>query len=319
MRHTELLAFDSVKRWIAHISGKSGSESTRQMYLLNLERWCAYTGKTPDEMIKERMEVMSDKDLEFAQKFVLEELLNKAFNEMEEKGYSRASCGLFFSAVKSFFSANYNPLHAPKPAIWPKNLIKVPNQGEIRLIWEQADPRIRLWILSQKDSGISQGDLIGLTLDSQSNTFGTVRDQLKSGQVPLHVSMMRGKVKALGFYDTYFGEEAFNALQEAQIKEDGRLFDMTSRYVRMLIPKYAKRAGIKGPRVTSHSLRKFFKTYVSIGIRNYGATELLTEYWMGHTLGKVKGAYFAPPVEEQAKIYTTAYPMLRCLGSTTHG
>jgi len=119
-------------------------------------------------------------------------------------------------------------------------------------------------------------------------------------------------VEAVGHYDTYFGEESFNFLQEAQPKD--RLFDISLRYVKDLLPKAAKKAGIKGPPVTTHCLRKYFNTYTKIGIRNYGATELLVEYWMGHSIGRTKGAYLAPPVEEQAKLYLTAYPMLRCLG-----
>ena len=175
---------------------------------------------------------------------------------------------------------------------------------------------MKLWIVSQKDSGISGGDLIGMNLESESSTYGTIHDQLKSGQVPLHVTVMRGKVPTAGFYDAFFGEEVYDSLQQAEIKE--RIFDLSIRYVQILLPKYARQAGVKGPQITPHSLRKYFNTYTKIGVRNYGATEALVEYWMGHSLGKTRGAYFtgaaAPPVEEQQKIYLSAYPMLQIMG-----
>ena len=34
--------------------------------------------------------------------------------------------------------------------------------------------------------------------------------------------------------------------------------------------------------------------------------ETLVEYWQGHSLGKVRGAYFIPPVQEQLRLYKLA-------------
>jgi integrase len=307
-----LLEYDSVKRWFTFIG--TGSQPTKDLYLLALARFVRSTGKSPDELIKEREGDMRSDDR--LVKYRYEEVLKEAFAAWEAEGKSRATCCVFFAAVKSFFKGNYTPLYARSPSVWPTKTFKVPNQEELRKMIEAAtDPRIRLWILSQKDSGISGGDLVRLTYDkTESPVYGTVKEQLKSGQVPLHVNIMRGKFKEGGYYDTYLGEEAFDALQEAPSRE-GRIFDLSMRYVQDLIPKCAKKAGLKGPRVTPHAIRKYFNTYAKIGIRNYGATELLVEYWMGHSIGRVKGAYLAPPVEEQQKLYLSAYPTLRCLGS----
>jgi len=326
-RLESLKGYDSVKRWLDYLRvDKTGSEGTVNLYLLSLDRWCDFMGKNPDEVISSRMEDMDPKKPDGTRKtipemFKHEGQLREAFNNMEaagyrtprgkERGYSRAYCGAFFSAIKSFYGANFNPLTIKKPPTWPAGPKKVPNQRELGAIWEQADPLIKLWIVSQKDSGISGGDLIKLGLDSESTAYGTINDQLKSGQVPLHATIMRGKVPTAGFYDAFFGEEAFNSLQEAEVKD--RVFDISIRYVQVLIQKYAKQAGVKGPPITPHSLRKFFNTYTKIGVRNYGATELLVEYWMGHSLGRTKGAYLAPPVEEQQKIYLSSYPMLAIL------
>jgi len=321
-RLSKLESYDSVKRWLSYLkTDKTGSEGTVYLYLLYLERWCDFMGKNPDELNADRMEDMKKTTL--AERSRVEQQLRVAFNNMEvssyktpggkERAYSRAYCGAFFSAIKSFYYQNFNPLFIKKPSTWPTRLKKVPNRHELRAIWEQADPRMKLWIVSQKDSGISGGDLIRLKFESASTAYGTIHEQLKSGQVPMHATIMRGKVPTAGFYDAFFGEEAFNALQEVEVRE--RIFDLSIRYVQVLLPKYARQAGVKGPPITPHALRKFFNTYTKIGVRNYGATELLVEYWMGHSLGRTKGAYLAPPIDEQQKIYLTAYPMLSILGS----
>ena len=60
-------------------------------------------------------------------------------------------------------------------------------------------------------------------------------------------------------------------------------------------------------KVSSHDLRKFFATNLKLARVNDPAfNETLIEYWQGHSLGKVKGAYFVPPVEEQLRLYKLA-------------
>jgi integrase len=298
---------ESVKRWFTFMG--TGSEPTKELYLLALAKFVKFTGKTPDEMIKEREEDMSSKDRLVRYRY--EETLKKAFADWEAEGKSRATCRTYFAAVKSFFKGNYTPLYEKSPSVWPTKVFKVPNQEELRRMIEVAsDPRVKTWILSQKDSGISGGDLINLSYDeTKSPIYGTVREQLKSGQVPLHLNIMRGKFKAGGYYDTYLGEEGFEALQEAPRRE-GRIFDMSMRYVQELVPKCARKAGLKGQRVTPHCIRKYFNTRMKLANVN----EVIVEYMMGHSIGRVKGAYFVPPAEELMKIYLSAYPNLKCLG-----
>jgi len=38
--------------------------------------------------------------------------------------------------------------------------------------------------------------------------------------------------------------------------------------------------------------------------------ETLVEFMLGHSLGRVKGAYFVPPVMELRKVYTQYYPCI---------
>ena len=88
--------FESVRRWFTYIaSDKTGSESTKDLYLLALERWCTFISKTPDEIIADRDSGLQK--TEFAQKHRHEDLLRQAFNAMEASGYVRASCGAYLA------------------------------------------------------------------------------------------------------------------------------------------------------------------------------------------------------------------------------
>ncbi|GAG84023.1 unnamed protein product, partial [marine sediment metagenome] len=56
-----------------------------------------------------------------------------------------------------------------------------------------------------------------------------------------------------------------------------------------------------------YSLRKWFRTELTLDDCN----EALIESWMGHVLGRVKGAYFLPPVERQKEAYQSHYKALK--------
>ena len=53
---------------------------------------------------------------------------------------------------------------------------------------------------------------------------------------------------------------------------------------------------------TARNVNKFLK---ALSFRA-GLSWTLIEYWMGHKMGKVKRAYFVPPVEEQRRLYMMA-------------
>lgn len=80
-----------------------------------------------------------------------------------------------------------------------------------------------------------------------------------------------------------------------------RLFPCTARNVNKFLRSLSIRAGLDWI-VSSHDLRKYFITQMKLA----GLNETLVEYWVGHALGRVRGAYFIPPVEEQLRLYREA-------------
>jgi len=85
------------------------------------------------------------------------------------------------------------------------------------------------------------------------------------------------------------------------LKPSDRLFPITTRAVNKFLKTISLRAGLDWT-PSSHDLRKYFNTRMKLA----GLNETLVEYWMGHSLGKVRGAYFIPPVEEQLRLYKQA-------------
>lgn len=164
----------------------------------------------------------------------------------------------------------------------------------------------KAWILCQAQSGISGGDLLNLPLDQ-------VKPQLDQGKYPIYIELLRKKTKGKGptggWYETFFGRNAADALREwlpNKRKNNGRIWDWTTlRHVERVVSESARKAGLDG-RVTLHSLRKFFNTYAKIT----GLNEAIVEYMMGHSLGAVRTAYFIPPKHELEKLYLKAEPHL---------
>jgi integrase len=162
----------------------------------------------------------------------------------------------------------------------------------------------RAYTLCQAQSGLSVSDLLRVT-------YGDLEKQFENDADHIHLRLLRGKEKQLGFFDTFFGEMATEALKQYLLTRNGlegpsRIFCCTARNVNSLLGRMSVRAGI-GWRVSSHDLRKFFATSLKLARVNDPAfNETLVEYWQGHSLGKVRGAYFVPPVEEQLCLYKLA-------------
>jgi hypothetical protein len=222
------------------------------------------------------------------------------------------------AAVRSFYKSNYMPLlDVSVPTPFPLRESKVPTPQELRAICDIADDEkdhlIKAWILCQAESGMSNIDLHKLELESKwchSTEFGYIREQLKDGTVPLHIHIVREKTMAsgLGWYDTFFGKWAVEALKEYVDFSKPRLFDVSDRTIQLKLREISIKAGVGTEKVPvrPYDLRKYLNTRLKLA----GMNETLVEYMMGHSLGRVKGAYFVPPVIELRKVYTQYYPYI---------
>jgi len=317
-------SYNSVQRMLNRLKAQARAKgrdideeptSTLRIFPHYVRMFCErVAGKDPDTLILERkLHLKSDDDFVRRQH---EELATKFINLLGKEGASSNTIATALGAVKAFYQDNYVPLVGViVPSGLPERRYRLPSPEELRGIVEAAPLRTATWIVCQKDSGMGIGDLIRIGLNWESPVYGTIKEQLRSGLCPIHLHVVRKKVMR-SYFDSWLGEDSVAMLNEYVDFSRRRIFDVAEKTVR----EDAKKAGIVGG---THILRKFFTTYVKISVASAlykrgeldaaGVSDTLVEYWAGHSLGKVKGAYNIPPIQLQKEIYTEAYPRIRIL------
>ncbi len=311
----DLNSQDSIKRMLTNISSKKGraiSYSTKRTYFIYIRRFCEFCGKTPDELIEERKSDVENKDIFIKRKH--EEKLKGFANYLREEGYSSNTIATATGAVKSLYRSNYLPMievHIPSGS--PERVYKIPTKEELAQVidlthmsWHGA------FMMLTKDCGISLQDMLAMKMIDGSPIYGSISDQLKNGQVPIHIQITREKTRIK--YDTFLGEDSFEVLNNDAIFPDmastalsynKKLFPYTDSSIQDAMKTLGNKLGWKS--FTPYSLRKWFRTRLTLSDMN----EALIERLMGHSIGKVKAAYLVTPVEELSEIYKKHYPALR--------
>lgn len=223
--------YESVQRWLDRLRAKSAGRktSTVRVFPHYLGMFCSRIAhKGPDELIAERrLHLKSDDELVRRKH---EELVTKFILELQKQGTPSNTVSTAVGAIRSFYNANYVSLVGlVVPRGIPVRSFRIPNRTELKTICEAADPLSRTWILCQKDCGISIADLLRLSLETPSPVYGTVRQQLREGRVPVHLHIVREKTTTA--YDSFLGEDAVEALNEWQ-PSSGHMFPVTDKTVR---------------------------------------------------------------------------------------
>ena len=196
-------------------------------------------------------------------------------------------------------------------SVVPERQFTVPTQEELGMMLRKTDDLVhRALILAEAQSGISEGDLLGITWSQNSANWGTVEEQL-AGSNPygiVHLHFYREKTKTV--FDSFFGKATVAAIKDAGRNGDERIFPISKSTFQRVVKDSGKAAQLHGD-VTPHCLRKFFNTTLKTERINDPAFDNdLVEYWMGHSLGKTRSAYLAPPPLRQAELYVQAEPRL---------
>lgn len=124
--------------------------------------------------------------------------------------------------------------------------------------------------------------------------------------VSLHIYIVREETMAsgLGWYDTFWQigcwslGRLFRFLRASCVQCFGSNHSVETAEIGI-------KAGIATEEVPvrPYDLRKYFNTRLKLA----GMNETLVEYMMGHSLGRVKGAYFVPPVLESRRFHSQYY------------
>lgn len=306
---------DSIKRMLSNIAAKKGraiSESTKETYFIYIRRFCDFCGSTPDELIANRAIDTGSDDMFIKRRH--EEKLKEFANYLREEGYSSNTISTAIGAVKSLYASNYHPMiQVNIPSGRPERIYKIPTKEELAQVIDMAYmPWHGAFMMFTKDCGISLQDMLALKVIDGSPIYGAISDQIKKGQVPIHLRITREKTKFK--YDTFLGEDSFNLLNDDRIFPgltstalgyNKRLFPYAHSTIQGAMKTLGDKLGWSS--FSPYSLRKWFRTQLTLSDMN----EALIETMMGHSIGKVKEAYLVPPTQKLIEIYEKHYPALK--------
>jgi len=207
---------ESVKYWMESLPGKDGVHTTKYTWKRNMQRFCEWAGKTPDQLIAERKEEVKSEDSKVQHQ---KEMLVKRFLKVleEECGLSPNTRRTYFSAIRNFFQRNYLPLvfmrREGPPAMRVQEGCRAATKEEIKKMCNVSKPRERALILFIKDSGLAEADVVRMKLkDLGVHPLGVHSfDEIVALRPPVPIIMNRKKTGAKTL--TFIGPEALAALK----------------------------------------------------------------------------------------------------------
>ena len=236
-----------------------------------------------------------------------EEKVKEFADYFRGEGYSSNTIATAVGAVKSLYSSNYHPMiQVNIPSGHPVREYKIPTKEELNQVIDSAMPWHAEFMTLTKDCGISLQDMLALKLGDGSPVYGSIKDQLKKGWVPIHLNITREKTRFK--YHTFLGEDSYEMLNNTatlQNSSNKRIFPYADSTIQDAMKALGDKRGWTS--FTPYSLRKWFRTQLTLSDMN----EALIESMMGHSLGKVKEAYLVPPPQKLREIYEKHYPALK--------
>jgi integrase len=309
-----------------------------------MQHFTEYTGKTPEELLKEAEEEIRAGKL-MRERQVKKQLIG--FRKLLENGdYAPITVKSYMAGVRSFYRVFDIDLptlpKAGEKARPQKKRLDVPDKDEIREVLKVCDLREKAIILVGLSSGLSANEISNLKLD----TF-------KKGYDPeTEITTLDLRREKVGFdFITFLTPEATRAvwdylayrdreihargtvrkqqLEKQRTVEGGYLFitnqvandylidydekhrRITTSVVSKIYRAIARKAGRTSPsgdwnKIRSHNMRKMFNS----ALINAGCDNFYIEYWMGHTLNDTQAAYFRANPEQMKERYQQYIPYL---------
>ncbi len=197
----------ALQYWEDELSAKD--PATKEIYLTNFSKFLEFTGKTPDELLRQRQEDQINPDRKIQRR--LESQLIKFISAKREEGYSSATLQIYYASVRSFFEIHYYPLIMRK-GDYPKGEsigVRSATQEAILKAIESNTGRhkkqLHAIILFLKDSGMRISDARLLN-------YGASKNPLERGDKIIPITIITQKVKTV--QKAFIGEEAIHAIKE---------------------------------------------------------------------------------------------------------
>jgi len=326
--------YQVVRAWLTSLraDGKAApGSSTERRYLFWLGMFCDFVKMDPERLFFDFAGKLRSGNFMDAQEVRM--TLNEFVVYLQDrKGYSRNSVAQAIAAIKSFFGYNGLPI---KYSVRGEERAepRLPTPDEIAAVYSSVEKvcpvnggYVKAFILVAKDSGLSADTILRLEWDKPQSVGGerpypSIAEQLETGVTPIHLRVSRKKTGVK--HDSFLGEEAISALKALyESGPKGRLIPLRDDYIRHRLRRACRVAGISP--ISPQLLRKFFITRMKLAPRLINSEgrakslehylhgwDVIVEYMAEHSRSKVERAYFIPPWEILAELYTMHYDAIR--------
>ena len=293
---------------------KAKTQITARAYSSSLKRFLVFYKKPIPEFMKE-VEAQRAKNRELSpeeRKREFEETINEYIEWSKEVGYSNNAIRVALASLQNLFKyyevpISYAFINLPPPTPKKSNGKHSWKIHEIKAFVDGGKTyRDKAIILTMFQSGMAVNEICNLD-------YGDVSRQLKSGELPLLMRVVRKKNSTS--FRTLIGADAVKYLRlylgtRHNLKDESPLFAkegtekrITSGAIQNRLRELADKVfGIKEGEMNPyrpHSLRSAFRSRLT------GKTDgVLIKYWMGDNLGAKDGAYLNLPDEEHMASYS---------------
>jgi integrase len=301
-------AVNSTKAGATMLRKRGNTPSTTYVYARASLLLKEFLGKELDAIVEEYQSDVKNNMYEAFEKW---EGIFDDFADWLKKRYKATSPATLHAGALALINANVPrslQLKAKSPEVYAETIPPIPIE-DLKEIDNRCGERERTFLRILKDSGMSRSDAVRLD-------YGQIRQQLERGESFIRIEVVREKEHVK--YETFIGPNAVEMLRlyvqtrersGEKITDDTPIFAdakgkrLSSDALAQMFLRITERTG---KTVSSHRLRKFFETYMAIGVRH----PIILKYWMGHKVSKgrdIEARYIILPTPEQLKLYKESY------------
>lgn len=327
----------------------SPAPQTWYTYVSAMIHYTEYTNKTPTELINEAQEDIQAGKLMTQRRifFTLprfRQYLENVNSQRSDQALAPGTLEKYISCVNSFYKYFYIDVpRQPRSKIKVKPLkenMKKANKDDIRNALTLSSLRDQAIMLCGHSSGMGASEIASLTLQSFKDgydhetgitTFDMRRKKVgtdfitfispEASQAVLRYLEWRDRPATNGNEAEYLRRRTTeNSYLFISANVPRKYFDNFDEDIRKITPKaisclygrISNNAGLTNRKkgsyniLRSHNMRKLFNTT----LKNEGCDSDLVEYFMGHTLGDTKAAYYEGDPDKLKEIYKKFIPYL---------
>lgn len=333
MKVAELTKDPVVNEWLMTLNAK---KHTERNYLLALQIFTDWAGKTPNELL---VEAESESTLLMRQRHIKSYLIG--FRQHLQETRAATTVKGYMTGVKSFYQLYDIELPTmPRPKYKTLTLEKnnrIPTKDELQEVLKICDPLERAILLVGASSGLSAQELINLKVEDvkYDSDFVTTLElrRTKTGNSFCTFLSPEATIAVLDYLEFRNREgktrRCIQHVKQNILSEKDHLFikrhvaktfsDTQDDKERALdleaLVKIYRNISTKAKKNTpvgtwnfirSHNIRKFYNS----ALYNAGADSFFIEYTMGHALDETRAAYFRAAPEKLKEIYKKYIPYL---------